>query len=281
MTRLIRQLFAILLIAFAFPAFAQYDGESQQVGNWWEESPWNNPDRGFNWYPDPDAPKPPQTKPKQPPPPPVAKKPKKLEDIDSIKELSKEVDRLRDVAIMQPTEENMIEYLRAKKFVLDKSSMFADVHRRVVWKNPQVDYNVTSPQANFAQADMRIQYNRNSAALMTQLAATHGILFFYRSDCNFCHMQSPILRMLQDRYRVEILAISGDGGPIREFPNARPDNGIGRFVTNGVGIETYPSLYLVSKDQKQVVPLGAGVMAMDEIVDRIFTLLNYAPNQNF
>lgn len=276
----IRLLLSFLALCVAIPALAQYDGDETQAANWWEESPWSNPDRGFNWYPDPATVAPPP-KPKAPPPPQAAKPPKKLNEIDNIKDLGKEVDRLRDVAIMTPTENNVLAYLRAKKFVLDKSSMFADVHRRVVWKSPEVDYNVVSPQANFAQSDMRIQYNRDSASLMNRLAKTHGLLFFYRSDCNFCHIQAPVLRMLQDRYNVEVLAISGDGGPIAQFPNARPDNGIGRFVTNGVGIETYPSVFLVSKDQKQVVPLGAGVMAMDEIVDRIFTLLNYAPNQNF
>jgi len=66
-------------------------------------------------------------------------------------------ERRRDVDIMKPTPENMLEWQRAQKFVLDKSSMFADMQRRVLWANPEVDYNTVSPAANFAQVNTRCQ----------------------------------------------------------------------------------------------------------------------------
>ena len=278
---ILRTALLMLMLALGASAFAQ-DETPQQ--SWWEGDAWANPDRGFNWYP-PDAP-PPQKKPEKKPEtkpekPQAQRKPKTLELIVDIKELREELEWRRNKAIMEPTTDNMRIYLQANKFVLDKSSMFADMQRRVVWATPEFDYNTKSPSANFAQVEINQKKFRDESALMDEIAKTHGILFFYRSDCQFCHLQSPILKMIQDRYHVNILAISGDGGPINEFPNAKPDNGIGHFVTHGRGIETYPSMFLVSKDQRQVVPLGAGVVAMDEIVNRIYTLLRTQPNQNF
>jgi conjugal transfer pilus assembly protein TraF len=103
---------------------------------------------------------------------------------------------------------------------------------------------------------------------MASLAKTHGVLFFYRSDCEFCKLQAPIMQMLNQRYGIEVLAVSVDGGGIREFPNAKLDNGISLVVTQGRGVQTVPALFLVSRDQKQVLQLGSGVLAMDEIIER-------------
>ena len=88
----IRLLLSFLALCVAIPALAQYDGDETQATNWWEESPWSNPDRGFNWYPDPATVAPPP-KPKAPPPPQAAKPPKKLNEIDNIKDLGKDHDK--------------------------------------------------------------------------------------------------------------------------------------------------------------------------------------------
>jgi hypothetical protein len=40
-------------------------------------------------------------------------------------------------------------------------------------------------------------------------------------------------------------------------------------------------MYLISRDQKQVIPLGAGVLAMDEIVERIRVLYSTKPGDDY
>lgn len=260
------------------------------ASNWWESDPWSNPERGFNWYPPdpPPAPKPKKEEPKKEEPkkeaPKTAEKkepPKRLEDLKTVEEIRKEVVRLRDIAIMEPSEKNIYTYLQANQYVMDKSSYFTDVWRRVVWQNPEIDYNARSPTANFAQVAMKERKNLESDALMDQLARTHGVVFFFRSDCDYCHLQAPVLQSLKQNFKIEVLPITLDGRPMREFPDARPDNGIASVVSRGRGIETVPALYLVSRDQKEIVPLGAGVLAMDEIVERIRVLYTTKPGDSF
>ncbi len=239
--------------------------------SWWSVNPWTDPERGFNWYP-PDTPARPA---------PEVTPLRDLRSITALPALRAEVDRRRDLAIMNPTNENMTAYLEANKFVMDKSSVFTDVWRRVVWGNAALDYNARSPQANFAQLAMKENRTANENAIMSRLATTHGILFFFRGGCEYCHMQAPVLKMLSQRYKIDVLAVSIDNTPIAEFPNARPDNGISLTVSNGRGIEIVPSLYLVSRDKSEVIPLGAGVLAVDEIVDRVRILTTTRPGDNF
>jgi conjugal transfer pilus assembly protein TraF len=245
--------------------------------DWWGSDPWSNPERGFNWYP-PDEQKQSVKKTE------IEKNPfngKNIRQITSVEALRKEVVRLRDQAILEPTEKNIYAYLDANQYVMDKSSYFADMWRRVVWQHPEIDYNVRNPQANFAQTAIKERRGLESESLIEQLSKTHGILFFFRGDCDFCHIQAPVLKMLRDRYRMEVLAVSMDSKGIKEFPNAKRDNGISMMVSQGRGIDIVPAMYLISKDKKQIVQLGAGVLAMDELVERIRVLVATKPGENF
>lgn len=281
MNKLIKLICAILIIMAG--AAASVQAQSQQESNWWNADVWNNDDRGFNWYP-PDPPPESKKEPAKKDQQATVKKPEPPKDIKkmkSIEEIKKEALRLRDVAIIDPTEKNVHAYLTANKYIMDKSAMFTDVWRRVVWQNPDVDYNTKSPQANFAQVAMKESKGLRTEALLEQLSKTHGVVFFFRSDCEFCHMQAPILKMMREQYNIEVLAVSLDGRKIKEFKDAKVDNGISQYLSQGRGIDTVPAMYLVSRDQKQVVPLGAGVLAMDEIVERIRVLYATKPGDEF
>lgn len=140
---MIQRVVAMVAVLLLSTAALSAPSPSGSESGWWEDTPWRNPDRGFNWYP-PDTP--PKKADKK-----AADKPKPIKDMKTMEELQKELARLKDLAIMQPTQANVRSYLEAQTYVMDKSSLFADVARRVVWATPSVDYNSRSPTATFAQ----------------------------------------------------------------------------------------------------------------------------------
>lgn len=234
---------------------------------WWEQDIWKDPERGFHYYPELRRPR---QKPEDQPKEPAARK--SLKDITDLDELKAERERRLKAAVMNPSTENMVAYLEANTLVLQKSAMFADVWRRTVWTHPQFDFNARNPTANFAQVELRQARLMEREGTARDLAADHGLLFFYRSDCPYCKLQAPVLRTLSERYGIEVLPVSLDGGPLEGWPEAKPDNGISRVVSQGRGIEAVPALYLVSRDARQALLLGSGVLAMDEIVERMHVL---------
>ncbi|MBN8762162.1 MULTISPECIES: conjugal transfer protein TraF [unclassified Thiobacillus] len=240
---------------------------------WWEDTPWRNPDRGFNWYP-PDTP-PKKTDKK------ATDKPKPIKDMKTMEELQKELARLKDLAIMHPTQANVRSYLEAQTYVMDKSSLFADVARRVVWATPSVDYNSRSPTATFAQLSKKDMRSAAQAQTLAELSRDFGLMFFFRSDCPYCHQQAPVLRLLEQQYGMPVMGVSMDGGGLPQFPDARRDNGISMIVSGGQGIQTVPALFLVHRETRQAVPIGTGALAIDEIVERIRVLTRTRPGQEF
>ncbi|MEQ1601320.1 MAG: conjugal transfer protein TraF [Methylophilaceae bacterium] len=261
----------------ALNAHAQGDGFSapeKTLGgdSWWNGSPWTPPDRGFNWYP-PDAP---SKKPLK-----KAEPQKSIKEMETMEALQKEINRLKDVAVMKPTEANVRNFLEAQAFVMDKGSFFADVARRVAWQTPSVDYNNRSPTANYALLEKNDMLKSAQYQAIANLGKDYGLLFFFKSDCTYCHSQAPILKLLENSYGLPIMAVSLDGGTLPQFPNAKRDNGISMMVTAGQGVDVTPTMYLINRATKQSTMIGSGALAMDEIVERIRVLTTTKPGQEF
>lgn len=268
--KLVHTLLFVMAAVFHGQAWAAPD-TTRPDKSWWDDTPWKDPERGFNWYP-PDQPKPQKD---------AKAKPKSIKEMTTLEEIQKELTRLKDLAVLQPTQANVLAFLDAQQWTMDKSSIFADVARRTVWQNPQVDYNNRSPVANFALTAKRDMRRQEQAQTLAELASDYGLMFFFRSDCAYCHQQAPVLRMLEARYSLPVMAVSLDGGGIEHFPDARRDNGISMMVSGGQGIQHVPSLYLVQRESKAAIPIGSGVLAMDEIVERIRVLTRTKPGQEF
>lgn len=257
------------------PLYSQELAVASQA-TWWEKTPWEDPDRGFNWYPDPMDPKPENKKNFEPPP-----KPKTIYQMTTLDEIKKELERIKGDAVVNPTEEKVLAFLRAQNWVMDKASLFADVSRRAVWRNPDVNYAARSPVANFAVQKARQRQTQERKDTIKELAATHGILYFARSDCNFCKDQSPVLKAFSLSTGMPVLTISLDGGPISMFPDAKKDNGISLLASQGNGIQTVPAVFLVNRTTKEMTPLGTGVIASDDIAERIRVITKTTPGQEF
>lgn len=274
MTR-VKQALAAIGCLLAFCAQAQAYTQSGAGNIWWEESPWIDPDRGFNWYPDPrEEIKPPEKKKPE-------EKPKTIYEMTTLDEIKKELERLKGAAVVNPTEKNVLAFLKAQNFVMDKSSMFADVSRRVVWANPEVNYSARSPTVNFARDKEKSRTETKRSENLRALSETHGILFFARSDCDFCHDQAPVLKAFSKSSGMPVLTVTLDGKPIPMFPDAKPDNGISMLASNGNGIQIVPAIFLIDRKTQQMIPLGTGVVAGEELAERIRVLTTTKPGQEF
>lgn len=241
---------------------------------WWDENPWGDPDRGFNWYPDASVKPRGGAKPEE-------KKPKAIYEMTNLEDINKELKRLKETAILNPTEKNIHQFLKAQDWLMTKSATFADAARRVVWANPDVNYNARSPVANFSRMNEYSRKSKEARSAVKEMAQEHGLVFFARSDCSYCHDQAPVLKWVEREMGIQVMAISMDGGPIPMFPDAKRDNGISMMLTGGNGVPTVPAIFLVNRETKEAIPLGTGVIAGEEIAERVRILTKTKPGQEF
>jgi conjugal transfer pilus assembly protein TraF len=262
---------ALLLVASSACAVARAESDPAA---WWERSIWEDPARAYQWYP-PDPPPKAVEAPK-----PEKPKPRDIRELKTVQEIKEELNRLKDVAVMTPTPRNVQRFLDAQQYVMEKSALFADVARRVVWATPELDYSLRRPTTNAAINTYKDIRKGDEQAAVLAAMRTHGLYFFMRGDCPYCHQLGPVLKYLESAYGLEVFPVSLDGGGVPGYPNPRPDNGIARVL----GVSTVPALYLMPRNPASgdvPIPVGHGMLSADEIVNRIYVLTRTVPGRDF
>lgn len=175
----------------------------------------------------------------------------------------KNLPKLRDQAIDNPTKENMVAYLTAQKLWTDSASNFSTAFANVVMENPWLTDEKFRPTANFGAAyyEKRAAQARNE--LVKKLTDTMGIWFFFASNCEYCHAEAPVLRDLRDRLGLKVLAISMDGKGLPDFPRFVRDQG----QAAKYNVTMYPTM-MIYRDNK-LYPLAEGVLSSEQLIDRL------------
>ena len=245
----------------AQPATAQPPDPAETATVYWQQHR-----EGWFWYRDP---LPPTARP-APKVPATPARPRELADFEAMQQ---RLEMLKRVAVMNPTDDNLMAYMRFQRMVMDRSQVFADRWQRLVWREPSLDYASEGRPTNtlaIAAFDER-QRDRDTAAVR-QLAATHGLVFVFRSDCPFCHRFAPVLKRFAQTHGLTVLAVSLDGGSLPEYPDARPDNGIAARLN----ARAVPALYLTQPSRREFRPVGFGLMSDTELLERIAALAREA-----
>lgn len=198
--------------------------------------------------------------------------------VEQLKAITRQLDELKARAILEPTEANIIAYVRYQREQLDRASTFSDVWQRALWQNPEIDYTLQRPVSTVAKRTWTENRAATRDQVLARLGQRYGMFYFFAQSCAACEVFSPILRSVADNHRITVMAVSTDGGPSRQFPNYVVDSG--QRERMGVPLAT-PALVLFDTVTRRTVPIGFGVMSADEIMERIFLLTNSKPGSDF
>lgn len=186
--------------------------------------------------------------------------------IEAIGEALKE---LKAKAILEPSEENIMAYVRYQREQLDRASTFSDYWQRAVWQHPDLDYTLQRPVSTVAKRAWSDGRQVDRDRVLDTISQRYGMFYFFAQSCSACEVFSPILRSVADSHHMAVMAVSTDGGPSKTFPNYVVDSG--QRARMGVPLAT-PALVLFDTVTHRTVPIGFGIMSADEVMDRIFTL---------
>jgi conjugal transfer pilus assembly protein TraF len=217
-------------------------------------------------------------RPKAPPKSPEAAQQAQTSATDRMKAISKQLNELKNRAILEPTEANVIAYVRFQREQLDRASVFSDTWQRALWQNPDIDYTLQRPVSTVGKRAWTDNRSATRDQALARIGQRYGMFYFFAQSCAACEVFSPILRSVADSHRMTVMAVSTDGGPSRSFPNYVVDSG--QRERMGVPLAT-PALVLFDTVTRKTVPIGFGFMSADEIMERIFMLTNTKPGEDF
>ena len=185
-----------------------------------------------------------------------------------VEDIRNDYEEKLNKAVMHPTKANVKPVIEAQEKIMAQSEKFKDTWMKVIYENPKLDYNIDHPASEVGVSIYKEEKRRKLNNKVKEVAKTHGLLFFYESQCRYCHEFAGIVKKLISEYQFEVLAISVDGGKLKEFPDSEIDNGI----TRKFGITKFPALIAVHKKTESVIPVSFGYNSVSEIEDRVDAL---------
>jgi conjugal transfer pilus assembly protein TraF len=241
-------------ISFSAPARAD---------NYWSEHA-----VGWHWYQDPlkdatSTPPQPQTTPQQSP-------------IQTMEAIQKQVKYSLDQAILNPTSENVRNYITLQNQISQQANQFAQVWRATLLNYPTLDYSLQHPTNAIGKQVYLDQAQQVENQAIAKLAQHSGLIFFYRSTCPYCQRFAPIVKDFSQRYGISVLPVTTDGISLPEFPNSHIDQGQAAHLR----VTMEPALFTVDPYSHQIVPVGFGLMGEDELRGRILTIANQGVQPN-
>ena len=257
------------LLGAAWLALAMLAALPARAGEWrgWCGTPDTVSVLGWHFYCDPpeeDAEDVPQ--PNSPAPPALAG----MSAVARIEAMRERLEEARAAAILDPAPAKVAAYLRLQRETLAKAAAFSDAFRRTVWATPGLDYTLTRPVGALAKQVWSEARRAERDAVLGSLSERYGLIYLGHTDCPGCRVFGPLLRAFALRHRLDVLAVSMSGGPLEGWPEAVPDNG--RAARLGLGRAPLPAVALFDTATKRVLPVGFGVLAEDQLAERIFVL---------
>ena len=232
--------------------------------------------------PEPD-PKPEEEQaPAAPPPAPEPQDPyyeRETAAIEGALAVKEDLDRAWHLALMDPTPETWERYLTMQKAVLKRASVAADWQRRTVYSNPELDFSQHKPFNQMARNQYKVESFNDKQTQLRSMSERYGIVYIFASDCGACKVYSPLLRTFADRYGFHVMAVSKNGGPNPHFEDVIVDRG----TLASMGLDEFPTPTTVVLDTEtdEFTILGAGVLGIEQIGDRLIDIMTTAPGDDW
>ena len=198
---------------------------------------------------------------------------------ERIEAMRKALEEARAEAILNPTTENVTAYLRLQQETLQRAATFSDAFRRTVWATPELDYTLRRPVGALAKQVWSDGRRQARDAALARLGERYGLIYLGHAGCAGCKVFGPLLRAFAERHGLDVLAVSLTGEALEGWPEAVADNG--RAARLGLGNAPVPALVLFDTATKRVVPVGFGVMAEDQMAERIYALTVLEPGNDY
>ena len=178
------------------------------------------------------------------------------------------LERALDEAILEPTPQNVKNYITLQKQMSDRSSVFSRLWQYVLLQNPELDYTLKHPSNQLGSQIYSDEHNKAEDVAIYQLAKQQGLFFFYRSTCPYCQRFAPILKNFSEHYGIVVVPITTDGVALPEFPNSQIDQG----QAQRFHVTVEPSLFTVNPYTHKAIPVSYGLMSENDLRQRILDI---------
>jgi conjugal transfer pilus assembly protein TraF len=221
------------------------------------EKPWaSRHAEGWAWYHD---------RPRQPKP---EDKTQKTDPVTQLNAVKQELENALAKALLEPTQENVIEYMALQQKWVQQSALFSKSWQHALLEHPELAS--LFPTTQYGVKIRKEVEAESKIALIRKLAEKNTLLFFYEGESLYSKAFANIVREFVKQYNWPIQAVSVDNISLKTFPQSIKD----RSIADEMGVSIFPSLFMIDLITRKAVPIAFGMITVNQIEDNI--LLQFA-----
>ena len=177
--------------------------------------------------------------------------------------------QLLSLALIQPTEQNVQNYMQRQKAWIEQSGEFAATWGQVLLQNPLLGDFLTNPTTSYGiQAKKHLELETKKAFLKT-LSKDHFLVFFFKGADYYSAQSARVVKLFADMNQWNVKAVSLDGVGVQEFPDFEIDKGLSQTFA----VKAAPSMFVVDPYSDQAIPVGAGLISVSQLEEQIVAQL--------
>lgn len=191
-----------------------------------------------------------------------------------LNEIKFKIEESKATAILNPTIENVANYLKMQSQAVNMASNFSDAWQKAQLAYPELDYSALMPTNNYARRLIKDNERDQVEQNIAKFSLTHGILFFFKGNDKVATYQSQIIKEFCVQYNIALLPVALDGITNQYFPNARLDVGQAKKLN----ITITPAIIALNVKTKVTLPIAYGVLTELELKDKISNFMQGEKN---
>lgn len=182
--------------------------------------------------------------------------------------IRKIIERSLNKAILDPTVDNIRDYIALQNKISNQSTKFANSWQKTLLAYPGLNYSFAHPTNMAAKQIYLDAYQDKETKAIVAFFKNKGMFFFYSSTCPYCQKFAPIIKAFAQKYDIALVPITIDGISLPEFPNSRSDLGQAKKFK----VNSFPALFAVNPYSDKALPISYGFISESDLRQRILDL---------
>lgn len=194
-------------------------------------------------------------------------KPKTPEEAAEIMaQQREELYKLRCLAILSPSRENMIRYIEEQNKILSLSENFAKEWQYLLLDLPELGDGFANPLAASGIEVRKKLEEANKKSVLDLLGEKYFLLLFANGGDPYSEQAGKIAKQFSSVTDWEIRTVSMNGLSLQDFPDFEKDKGLSQKY----GVKNAPTFLIVNPETKEGFHVGVGALSATDLIDNIY-----------
>ncbi|MCB9222160.1 MAG: conjugal transfer protein TraF [Ignavibacteria bacterium] len=193
-------------------------------------------------------------------------KPQTSEEALYLMEVEKKrLDGARALAILNPSQENLLDYFEKRNRIIDRSVVFSERGAITLLEHPKFGPEPKNPTTSFGIEFRKRQEDKGKEHVVKKLGETFFLLVVGPGEEDWAELAASIGESFQRALDWDVRFLTTNKKPSTSTLKTH----FNPYLLDSLNLEETPAFFMVEPEQGKVIPLGAGAPSVSHLMENI------------